>query len=72
MSDLLESELRQMSVSEKLLLVEQLWDEIASDVQAHSLPDSQRQELDRRYAEFLQDPYEGSPWSEVRERIIGR
>jgi hypothetical protein len=35
----------------------------------HLLPEWQRQEMERRYAEYLENPDDGSSWNEVRERI---
>ena len=60
----------ELSTSEKLLLLEELWDDLAdvpSDVPVH---DWQRRELERRYQEYLQNPAGGSPWPEVRERLL--
>jgi len=42
------STLLDLSVEERLQLVEQLWDSIAADQSALALSDAQRQELDRR------------------------
>jgi putative addiction module component (TIGR02574 family) len=33
--------------------------------------DWQKQELERRYQEYVKNPSEGSSWSEVRERLLG-
>lgn len=73
MSRTLQEELSKLSASEKLLLVEDIWDQISkdSDIQHLPLPDSQRQELDRRYQDFLQNPSEGSSWDEAKRRILG-
>jgi putative addiction module component (TIGR02574 family) len=73
MSSTLQEEISQLSASEKLLLVEDIWDQIAkdSDIQHFPLPNSQRLELDRRYQDFLQNPSEGSSWSDVKRRILG-
>lgn len=63
------AELRQLSVSERLLLVEDLWDSIAEDQAA--LPDhpSIIQELRDRKARFQADPASGIPWDVARQRI---
>ena len=34
-----------------------------------AIPETQRQELDRRLEAYHQHPESGSPWAEVRERI---
>lgn len=65
-------ELSQLTPAEKLLLVEDILDEIAqdSDIQNFPLPDSQKKELDRRYEDFLKNPEEGSSWSDVKKRLL--
>ena len=35
------------------------------------LTDEQRAELDRRWAEHLEDPGSAIPWSEVRRKLLG-
>lgn len=71
MSIALQDEIRHLSVAEKILLVEDIWDQIAKETDLEPLPVSQRVELDRRYQEFLRDPQEGSSWTEVKSRILG-
>lgn len=55
---------------EKLLLLEELWDELAAQPSEVPVPDWQKRELERRYQEYLRHPTEGSPWAEVRERLL--
>ena len=71
MSTVLQEAISHMSVAEKILLVEAIWDQIAEKADSEPLPQSQILELDRRYQEFLQNPREGSSWSEVKQRILG-
>jgi putative addiction module component (TIGR02574 family) len=54
---------------DRLDLVRRLWDSIREDAALLPLTDDQKQELDRRYDEFLQDPLEGSTWDEVEAFI---
>jgi putative addiction module component (TIGR02574 family) len=67
-----QQELSQRTPAEKLLLVEDIGDEIAQDSDIHnfSLPDSQKKEMDRCYEDFLKNPEEGSPWIEVKKRLL--
>jgi putative addiction module component (TIGR02574 family) len=60
----------ELSSSEKLLLLEELWDDLAGEPADVPLHDWQREELERRYQEYLKTPSEGSPWAEVRERLM--
>lgn len=54
---------------DRLDLVRRLWDSIRDDAALLPLTDQQKEELDRRYDEFLQDPVEGSTWEEVEAFI---
>lgn len=72
MSNIEWSALLKLPVSERLRLVEAIWDSIAAHPEAIALSDSEREELDRRWAECLQNPDAGSPWSEVKARLISR
>lgn len=62
-------QLDELSVSEKLLLVEELWDELAARPDQLTLTETQRAELDRRYEAYRKNPTEGASWEEVRARI---
>jgi putative addiction module component (TIGR02574 family) len=61
-----------LSVTERILLVEDIWDSIAEIPEEVSLTKAQEQELDLRLDAHHRDPHAGSPWSEVRERIQKR
>jgi putative addiction module component (TIGR02574 family) len=62
----------EMSISERLRLVEAIWDSIAEHPDALPLSDAEREELDRRWAEYVKDPTAGAPWAEVKARITAR
>ena len=59
-----------LPVSERLQLVEDLWDSIAEVPEAIELSEDQRADLDRRLEAYHKDPETGSPWNEVKERIL--
>ncbi len=59
-----------MPVDERIRLVELIWDSIAAVPEAVPVSDELKVELDRRLAEFEADPEAGSPWEEVRKRIV--
>lgn len=61
--------LGELSFSEKLLLVEDLWDELARHPNGIPLSAAVKTELDRRYAEYLVNPAEGSSWEETKRRL---
>jgi putative addiction module component (TIGR02574 family) len=58
-----------LSMSEKLQLLEDLWDDIASDPAAVPLPDWQKEELNRRKQNLLQNPGSALSWYEIQRRI---
>lgn len=59
----------ELNSSEKLLLLEELWDDLAENPSEVPVPDWKKRDLERRYQKYLQNPNEGSPWSAVRERL---
>ena len=71
MKSLSPSEILEMSVAERIQLVEDIWDSIAAVPDALPLTDAQREELDRRIAAYHENPQLGSPWDEVRKRLSG-
>ena len=66
------SEVLELSVDERIELVQQIWDSIAELPEAMKLTDAQRQELEQRLEAHKSDPTTGSPWAEVRERLLTR
>ncbi|MBM3326371.1 MAG: addiction module protein [Calditrichaeota bacterium] len=50
------SELARLSVPEKILLVEDLWDSITGDESAVPVPRSHQDELDRRFRAYKSNP----------------
>jgi putative addiction module component (TIGR02574 family) len=61
----------ELSVPERIQLVEDIWDSIAAVPQSVTLTKAQCEELDRRLADYRAHPEEGSPWEEVKMRILG-
>lgn len=59
----------ELSPAEKLQLVEDLWDDLASSPEAVPVHDWQKQELARRKANLLKNPDSGVPWHEVKLKI---
>jgi putative addiction module component (TIGR02574 family) len=65
-------EIRDLSVSERIQLVEDIWDTVAAESPDLELTEVQKAELERRLALHNEDPRRGSPWSEVKARILNR
>lgn len=66
------ADLLELPVSERLRLVELLLDSIAAVPETVPISDELKAELDRRIADFEADPEAGSPWEDVRSRILQR
>ena len=62
-------QLRELPVSERIQLVEDLWDTIALDSESIRLTEAQTAELNRRLDRFDEDPSEGIEWSTLKARI---
>jgi putative addiction module component (TIGR02574 family) len=62
-------ELESLSVPEKIQLVEDLWDSVASSKVAIPIPSWQKKELDRRKQTFLENPTSGMTWQEVKRSV---
>jgi putative addiction module component (TIGR02574 family) len=63
------AEILALPVAERVRLVEAIWDSISAIPEALPLTEWQRQELDRRLAEFEANPDEGATLEEVFARI---
>jgi len=55
--------------SEKLQLVEDLWDDLAAVPESVPVHSWQKEELDRRRANLLANPASGLSWEEVKRRV---
>ena len=62
-------EIKLLSVAERIQLVQDIWDTIVEERDALPLSDAEREELDRRVAEYDRDPSAAKTWSEVREEL---
>lgn len=69
MNKITASDLLQLSVSERIQLVEDIWDSIVTLPDAIQLTETQKKELDRRLYSYHNNPEDGSPWDLVKERI---
>lgn len=66
------ADIEQLSVAERIQLVEDIWDTIAADPERIQITDAQRRELDRRLDAYRQNPGGGASWEEVKARITSR
>lgn len=63
------SDILELSLPERILLVEDIWDSINLFPDAIELTEGQKRELDQRLEAYYKNPEAGSPWHEVRARI---
>ena len=61
-----------LSAPEKLQLVEDLWDDLASTPSEVPIHDWQKEELARRKANLSSKPDTGLSWDQVKERVRRR
>jgi putative addiction module component (TIGR02574 family) len=59
-----------LSVSERIKLVAEIWESIAECPEEIELSDETRQLLRQRLTAYRTNPNAGSPWAEVKKRIL--
>jgi putative addiction module component (TIGR02574 family) len=65
------TEFLKLSVAERIKLVGDIWDSIATDSpDALELTDEQREELQRRLEAHDADPESAVPWQQVRDELF--
>jgi putative addiction module component (TIGR02574 family) len=64
-------ELQRLSAEEKLILVRELWDELAAEPNAFPLRDDHLKLLQERLEYFRQHPDDVVAWEQVKARILG-
>ncbi len=65
----IKQEIDRLLLSEKLLLVEDLWDSIAKSNSELPFPDWQKKELEKRYAEYKAGKQSLHDWEDVHEGL---
>ena len=58
-----------LSVSERIIIVEAIWDSISENEETVALSEETRRLLNDRLIAHQNDPNEGSSWEEVKSRI---
>jgi putative addiction module component (TIGR02574 family) len=62
-------QIRELTASERIELIELLWESFVEDPDALPVTQEQRAELRRRVAEHERDPDAAKPWPEVRAEL---
>jgi putative addiction module component (TIGR02574 family) len=63
-------DIRQLPVSQRVDLVERIWDSIVEDQGQFQLTDAQKAELDRRLVADQESPDRGACWEDVKGRLL--
>ncbi len=61
--------LEQLSLAERILIVEEIWDSIAAEQASLPVTGAQQAELDRRLDAYRASPAQGASWEDVKKHI---
>lgn len=61
---------KNLSIAERIRLVEEIWDTIAEENEAFELTNAQKRELDRRLASAGKGPDQGRTWDEIKAEFV--
>lgn len=70
MEDTLIKELSRLNKNEKIILVEALWDSIASDPDQVDVPEHHKTILEERLQTLDKDITNGKSWNEIHEKYL--
>lgn len=65
-------DVNRLTPAQKLLLVSELWDDLAAHPTEVPVSREQIAELDRRMADYRRDPSQVTTWEAIQQRILGR
>ena len=60
----------ELTVSQRLDLISQLWDSIPDSLEALPVPEWHKEELDRRLQDADANPDVGIPWEQIKKRLF--
>lgn len=66
------AEILELPVTERVKIVQAIWDSVCEVPEPFPLSRAERAKLDQRLEAYRRDPEVTSPWSEVKERILRR
>ena len=72
MSEDIKKQIKHLSVAEKILLVEEIWDSIAYEEQSFELTENQKTAVEKRSKDFKKNPDIGREWKEIRAEFLGK
>jgi putative addiction module component (TIGR02574 family) len=63
------SDILELSIAERIELVQEIWDSIAESPEELSFTEDQKKELDTRAAELRSNPSSGSLWEDIKANL---
>jgi putative addiction module component (TIGR02574 family) len=66
------SDIAEMPIEERIQLVEDIWDSIAELPESILVPEWHKEELEKRLDAYHTNPTEGTPWGEIKEKLLNR
>ena len=60
----------ELSIPERIQLVEDIWDTITAKASSVELTEEEKRIIDARLEKYHQNPESGSPWEDVYKRIV--
>jgi putative addiction module component (TIGR02574 family) len=64
-------DIQRLSPSDKLVLVTELWDDLAAHPADVPVTPGQIAELDRRMEDYRKDPTRVTTWEAIKQRVLG-
>ena len=64
-------DIQRLSPSDKLVLVTELWDDLAAHPADVRVTPGQIAELDRRMEDYRKDPTRVTTWEAIKQRVLG-
>ena len=62
----------ELSIPERIQLVEDIWDTITTEAISVELSEEEKKIIDARLEMYHQNPESGSPWEDVYKRIVSK
>jgi putative addiction module component (TIGR02574 family) len=65
-------DVKKLSLSEKIFIVEEIWDSIEHENEYQETSEIEKAELQRRDASYLSNPSQGRDWEEIKKEYWDR
>ncbi|MDP1666021.1 MAG: addiction module protein [Methylobacter sp.] len=72
MSKITAADTLELSIHERIQLIEDIWDTITAKASSIELTDEEKSIIDERLEKYHQSPESGSPWDDVYQRIVNK